>query len=84
MRNGLSGALMIIGYLFMIAAFFFDLYCAFTLFGFLGIVVGIFIFPVLMAAIPFYMGFKFGVWLSMILTGIGVIILLIGVFVSKD
>lgn len=84
MRNGISTAIMVIGYLVLGAAYLFDLYCASILFGFKGIAVGLVLFPVLLAATPFYMAFKYGVWLSLILTAIGTIIVIVGAATRKD
>lgn len=84
MKNVMKIVFMVIGWLIALAAFIFDLYCAYILFGFIGIMLGIFIFPVLLVAIPFYMLFKYGVWLSLALTVISMICLFIAALFSKD
>lgn len=84
MRNVFRIVFMVVGWLIAFAAFLFDLYCAYLLFGFIGIIAGIFIFPVLLAAIPFFMLFKYGIWLSIVLTGASIICLIIAALLSKD
>jgi hypothetical protein len=51
-------------------AFFLELYYAYWTMGLLGVVLGIFIFPVLLVAMPFYALFAFGDLLPLLLSGL--------------
>lgn len=54
-------------------AFIIELYYAYNILGFLGIVLGIAIFPALLAAMPFYALFAFGNWSPLVLSIISII-----------
>ena len=73
----------ILAYVLGFIALMFDLYCAYHIIGFWGIVIGLFVFPVLMAAIPLYMLFKYGVLLSLVLTVAGIVSMLIAMGISS-
>jgi hypothetical protein len=54
-------------------AFFIEVFYLYVLWGFTGIVVGIVVFPVVMAAMPFYIAFAFGNFSPILLTIIGIV-----------
>lgn len=61
-------------------AFLIEIYYAYILFDVMGIILGIFIFPALLLAMPFYALFAFGNLSPLILSGIS----LIGLYLSAD
>ena len=84
MRNILGNILIIAGYILGGIAFLYDLFCAYNIMGFIGIVLGVFIFPALLIAVPFYMIFKYGIWVSMVLTITSIVLFVIGALTHKD
>lgn len=65
--------LSVVFYLLIVWAFFIEAFYLYVLWGFIGIVIGVFIFPIIMIAMPFYIAFSFGNFSPILLTVIGIV-----------
>lgn len=73
MKDKLKFILSIVFYLLLVWAFFIEAFYLYVLWGFTGIIVGVFVFPVIMVAMPFYIAFAFGNFSPILLTVIGLV-----------
>ena len=70
--------------IFQLVAFIIELWYLYVWLGAFGVIVGLFIFPVVWIALPFIMLFRSGIWLPLVITLIPIIMAGLGSLKSEE